>query len=191
MGTRIATATLESVSPYSQSKHFVIEKRTAQETHDAAERRLWRNRMHRNDDGCVFIPPMSFKLCLENAAQFRGDKVKGKGNATFTKHFKSGVMVVEPLQLSLKVDDVPGEELFVPSDGKRGGGSRVTKVFPLISGWGGKVNFIVLDETIDEDTFAATLADAGRFIGIGRFRPQNGGFYGRFAVKGIDWERET
>jgi hypothetical protein len=31
------------------------------------------------------------------------------------------------------------------------------------------------------------LEEAGKFIGLGRFRPQNGGFYGRFAVAKVVW----
>jgi len=54
--------------------------------------------------------------------------------------------------------------------------------------WGGEVEFCILDDIIDKDVFQTHLEDAGQFIGIGRFRPRNNGFYGRFAVEGIKWK---
>jgi hypothetical protein len=49
------------------------------------------------------------------------------------------------------------------------------------------VEFLVLDETITQDVFAEHLTEAGRFIGIGRFRPRSNGYYGRFTVEKLDW----
>ena len=89
---------------------------------------------------------------------------------------------------AIKAADVKGEWLFVPSDGVRGSGKRVDKCFPVIHEWGGNVTFHVLDETITEDVFLNHLKQAGAFIGIGRFRPRNNGFYGRFAVQSVTWQ---
>ena len=49
------------------------------------------------------------------------------------------------------------------------------------------MRFYILDDTITEDVFKEHLEEAGKFIGIGRFRPRNNGFYGRFAVDKIEW----
>lgn len=84
-----------------------------------------------------------------------------------------------------------GEVFFVPSDGKAGGGSRVKKKFPVIREWSGEVTFYILDDTITEDVFEAHLKEAGNFIGIGRFRPENGGFYGRYSIDKIVWSDQA
>jgi len=136
----------------------------------------------------VFIPPMAFKNAMSDAAKFLGMQIPGKGKATYTKHIEAGVMVTEGLDLGVKPEDVRGEWLFVPSDGKRGGGRRVEKCFPVIDKWKGRVTFIVLDETVTEEPFRYILEQAGAFIGIGRFRPRNNGFYGRFTVESLTWE---
>lgn len=183
---KIATATLKSVSPYSQSKHYLTEKLSKESPKDY-EVRTWRDRLHTDKDGNVFIPPMAFKNCLSECAKFLSIRIPGKGQATYTKHFEAGVLVTEPLVLPIKKADVDGEWLFVPSDGKRGGGTRVDKCFPIIQEWEGTVNFMILDQTITKDVFEQVLVDAGRFIGIGRFRPRNNGFYGRFDVSKLVW----
>jgi hypothetical protein len=184
-----AVAKMEGISPYSQSRYIPCEKKE-KESAAAFEERCWRERMHVNGEGRVFIPPMAFKNCLAAAARFLGEKIPGKRNATWTKHFLSGVLVMEGLDLGLNPADVPGETLFVPSDGVRGGGKRVMKTFPRIDRWKGEVAFYILDETITEEAFGAHLREAGNFIGLGRFRPENGGFYGRFKVLSVKWSEE-
>ena len=183
-------ANLESISAYSQSKHYSVDQvpKLQKELHAAYEARTWRERLHVNADNYVFIPPMAFKNCLSEAAKYLGIKIPGKGQATYTKHFEAGILVMEPVVLPITKDAVQGEWLFVPSDGKRGGGKRVEKCFPVIPHWRGDVIFYVLDETITEEPFLHHLREAGNFIGIGRFRPRNNGFYGRFKVNAVEWK---
>lgn len=176
--------TLKSKTPYSQGRHFDKDDVPAleKESPDAYERRTWRNRIHKDTDGNVFIPPMALKNCLAEAAKFLSIQVPGKGKATYTKHFEAGIMVMDPIEIGIKADDVPGESLFVPADGKRGSGRRVTRVFPLITKWEGSTLVHVIDETITEDVLRKHLQEAGNLIGMGRFRPRNNGYYGRFSL---------
>ncbi len=183
---KTATVQLRGVSPYSQSKHYQTEKLQKESAKDY-EARTWRDRMHATDSGYVFIPPMSFKNCLSEAAKFLSIQIPGKGKSTYTKHIEAGVLVTDALVLDVKKDEVPGEWLFVPADGVRGSGKRVEKCFPVIHEWEGEVTFHILDETVTEDVFKNILEQAGAFIGIGRFRPRNNGFYGRFKVESVKW----
>jgi len=178
---RILTATLSSVSPYGQSRHIQSAK-SRDETHEEFEARTWRERMHVTKDGKMMIPPMAFKNCLSEAAKYKSVQIAGKGKATYTKHFEAGVLVTEPLHLPITKKDLQGEWVFVPSDGQRGGGRRVLKCFPLIPHWEGEVNFYILDDIITEEVFKQVLETSGSLIGIGRFRPRNMGYYGRFKI---------
>jgi hypothetical protein len=184
---RLAKAYLKSIAPYGQSKYHSTEKLNKEIPRDY-EARTWRERCHYDDKGQLFIPPMVFKNCLSEAAKFLSIQIPGKGKATYTKHFEAGVMVVKPLPLPIMKDEVEHEWLFVPSDGKRGGGTRVEKCFPLIHSWEGEVEFHIIDETITEDVFIKHLEEAGNLIGVGRFRPRNNGYYGRFEVIDVKFE---
>ena len=174
-------ATIKGVSVYSQSKHHETPF-LDRELKDAHEVRTWRERMHVNEEGYVFIPPTAIKNGLAATAKFLGHQIPGKGKQTYTKHFESGIMVIDPLVLPIRKDEVQAERLFVPSDGKRGGSRRVWKYFPVISDWGGDIIVYVLDDIITKDVFDLHLDAMGKFIGLGRFRPQNNGYYGRFEV---------
>jgi hypothetical protein len=181
---KVYRATLESASPYSQSKHYEVDKLNKESAGDY-EKRTWRERLHVNNDGYVFIPPMAFKNCLSDCAKYLSVQIPGKGKATYTKHFEAGVLVVDPLVLPIKKDKVDFEDVFVPSNGQRGGTTRVNKRFPIIHEWSGAVDFHVFDETITKEVFTDHITQAGQFIGIGRWRPRNNGLYGRFKVVSV------
>ena len=184
---KIAVAHLKSDSFYSQSRYYTTPKLEKESSADY-EKRTWRDRLHVDEDGIVFIPPMSFKNCLSEAAKFLSMQIQGKGKSTYTKHFEAGVLCVNPVSIGIHKNDVIPDTVFVPSDGIRGSGKRVEKTFPIIKEWAAKVEFQILDDTITKDVFEYHLKQSGRFIGVGRFRPRNNGYYGRFTVEKIDWK---
>ena len=177
---------LKSVSPYSQSRHYETPKLEKESAADY-EKRTWKERCHVDGTDHIFIPPMSFKNCISEAAKYLSVQIPGKGKTTFTKHFEAGLLVADPLVLDITKEQIQGEWYFVPADGKRGGGKRVMKCFPVILEWSGTITFYVLDETITQEVFRYHLEQAGKFIGIGRFRPRNNGFYGRFEIVKMEW----
>ncbi len=181
-----AIATLKSAAPFQYSR-FHDTPKLEKEAADAYEKRTWAERAHVASDGHCFMPPMMFKNCLSEAAKFLGVQIPGKGKSTYTKHIEGGVLVPEPLVLPIMKKDLEPLWLFVPADGKRGSGKRVKKCFPVIREWGGAVQFIVLDETITESVFKYHLEQAGKFIGIGAFRPRNNGYFGRFSLEKLQW----
>lgn len=180
-------ASLKSVSPYTQSR-FHNTPKIEKEGHDDYEQRTWRDRCHVDKKGMIYIPPMAFKNCVAEAAKYLSIKIPGKGTSTYTKHFEAGVMVMDPVPLGVRKADAEGLTLFVPSNGVRGGGKRVLKTFPTIAEWAANVQFYILDDTITEEVFAYHLEQAGKFIGVGSFRPRNNSFHGRFEVLEIVWE---
>lgn len=184
---RTVTAMLESASPYSQSRHYDTPKES-RETAKDYESRTWRERCHADEAGRLFIPPMAFKNCLSEVAKYIAMQIPGKGKSTYTKHFEAGVMVIDPVPLPVTKAEVKGEWLFVPADGRRGSGKRVEKCFPVVHEWKAPVTFYLLDDAITPEVFEAHLREAGNFIGIGRFRPRNNGYYGRFKVVSLSWQ---
>ena len=128
-----------------------------------------------------------FKKALELAAAHVSMRIPGKGQATYTKHFLRGVLVVDPIVLPVTQETIDGEWLFLPADGKSGSGKRVMRCYPVVPEWSGKVKYLVLDHTITEKVFRSVLECSGQFIGIGRWRAANGGLYGRFDVKRVTW----
>lgn len=158
---------------------------------DVWELRTRHEKCHVDANG-VYMPPTAIKNCLVDSARYLGDTVPNKGKATYTKHFEAGLLVTDPLYFGVALDDVKYERLHLPSDGKRGGGRRVWKWYPYLpTGWKTSVTLYALDPQLigHPEVILKTAEHAGKFIGIGRFRPRNNGFYGRFSVDGFKTER--
>jgi hypothetical protein len=186
---KTAICKLKSTSPYSQGRFHQTEK-LEKELHADYEIRTWREKLHYlPETGQIFIPPMSFANSLKEAAKYLNIQIPGKGKSTFTKNFEAGIMVTEPLLINAYKDTVESETIHVPSDGRRGGTTRVLKTFPLIRKWEGTVMFYILDDIITPDVFTTVLEASGNLIGIGRFRPRNCGYYGRFEIIDIKWNK--
>jgi hypothetical protein len=193
LNVKIVNAFLRSMSPYSQSRHHSTE-RLPSETNSSQgnqdySRRTWPNHLHVSESGTILIPPMALKNALSEAAKFLALPLKGK--ATYTKFFEAGVLTVKPLDTGVLAVDAVAEELFLPSDGVRGSGKRVLKTYPKIFSWAGDAEFIVIDDTVLQSyagdrnltVFQYVLQQSGSVIGLGRFRPRQNGFYGRFMIE--------
>lgn len=186
---KIATCHLKSTESYSQSRYHDTPKISG-ESHDDYERRTWREKQHYTPEKPhhILIPCMGFKQALTSAAKFLGLKIPGKGQKTWSKVFESGILIMDSPVLDITKDDTIGEEFFLNADGVRGSGKRVKRIMPCVPEWEATLIVNVLADNITLDVFRTHLETAGAFIGIGRFRPENGGFYGRFKVRDIEWD---
>ncbi len=182
---RSVIASLESIAPYSMSRAH-DEPKLAKETGDAYELRTWAQRGHYNEDGAVFIPPMAFKFSIAKASRNLSLQIPGKGKATYTKFFENGVQVTEGPLIATK-DDVHKQRVYCNADGKRGSGKRVWRYFPTIQSWSADVVYHILADEITQDVFGQVIEHSGMFVGIGQFRPENGGINGRFRVTKLVW----
>lgn len=186
------TVTLIGETPHSQSAP-IASKRDNRESADAHEKRCWRERCHAMPDGKLFIPPMALSFALSATAKLLGHQIPGKGKSTYTKHFMSGILVTDPIIITvdgktIDKDEVEGKWYYVDANGKRGSGTRVWRCFPEVpAGWQGQATIYVLDDTITQEVFEEHLIECGRFIGLGRFRPERGGFFGRFTPENFQW----
>jgi hypothetical protein len=186
---KTAICTLKSISPYTQSRYHDTPKEN-REGADVYELRTWREKAHYlPDTGEIFIPAMALKQSLDAAAKFQSIQIPGKGKSTYTKHFVSGVLPDHrPIVIGHNKDEIEPKWILANADGVRGSGKRVKRAFPLIPEWEATARFFVVDDTITKDVFEEHLKASGQFIGIGQFRPQNGGFNGRFIVEAVRWE---
>lgn len=188
------TTKLQGTSALCFGKYHATEK-LDKEKHDEYEKRTWREKLHYDTDGNVFIPQFALKNMISASAAYLGKKIEGKGRHTYTKHFEGGIIVPENSYIingtseMVQKDNVHGDWRMVPSDGKKGGTTRVEKCFPQIHPWKIEAKFVIIDNIITPEIFAEHLIEAGWYIGLMSFRPRNGGINGRFVVDSIDVDR--
>ena len=189
-GTEL-TATLHGIGAVCYGKYHATDK-LDKEKHGDYEKRTWREKIHCDEEGYIFIPMFALKNMMSASAAYLGRKIEGKGNHTYTKHFEGGIMVPDHAYIRdsngnrIKKEDVQGDWRMVPSDGKKGGTKRVEKCFPVVPDWNIEAKFNIIDNTITPEVFTEHLIEAGWFIGLMSFRPRNGGINGRFQVTDVD-----
>ena len=162
------------------------------ESHADYDERTWREKCHYDAKTReVFIPGIMLKFALDYTAKQLGIQVAGRGKKTWASIFESGVICPDKMMLGMKVDDIPRITIQANADGRRGSGVRVPRHFPIMSDWGGTVQFLILNDMITEDMFRLHLVKAGQFCGLGRYAPRRGGHHGRFELEQMLWHDEA
>jgi len=122
-----------------------------------------------------YIPSVYFRNCLiEAGKQF---KITGKGKSNYSKLIGATVDVVPAIILN--------DNEFVPF--------RISAVNPMTKGrmivtrpkmdvWGCKFEVVLNDDVIDGVVIKDILEHAGRYVGIGDWRPDKKGMFGKFIV---------
>jgi len=182
---RIATIQIEGLTPYSQSRALQSEKKK-EETYDDFDRRIWPEHMHCvGKDVCV--PAVAIIKGMAEAASYlgKGGELKKKGASHWGQNFQCGLAVARNPLIGKTADQARPERCYCHADGNRKSGKRVWRTFPIFDEWKATLVIHILDDSIPEEIFEKVLNAFGLFIGIGRYRPENGGYLGRFTVKKI------
>lgn len=186
----VARVKLESAAPYSQSAMHDTPMFEG-EKHDDYDIRTWRNKATTvKVDGVdyVAIPGNALVQSMIGFAKYSGEQIEGQGKKTWTAKFQAGILPPGPISTGVRLEDVDCAVVWAHANGQRGSGKRVYRRFPILNEWSIEAEFTILDPIITQSVFEWALDGAGMFIGIGRFRPQNGGRFGRFELTGIEWE---
>jgi hypothetical protein len=128
------------------------------------------NALYKDDEGRICTPSIHIESALSKAAT--SFKQPGKGRKTYRDLIKSGIQI-EPLNIPHKYPEwkIDIQRAVI-------GRSAVPRARPRFDKW--ELEFIInlVDPTIVPATLQEILNDAGRYIGIGDYRPR----YGLFEV---------
>lgn len=133
---------------------------------------------YRLASGQLAIPSFAFRGALLSAA--KGRKL---GKAFATAVVKGSVFVTSELT---GLDDLDGSPLHayeIDARRARVGNAGVTRCRPKLEKWTAEVVFEFDPDFIAPETIRELLAIAGRTIGVGDFRPEKAGPFGRFTVR--------
>lgn len=189
MQASVATLTLASLTPYSQSRQH-DEPKLEKESHGDYDLRTWRSKLSvatRDGRPTVVAPAHGFQQCLAAAAKYSKRQIPSQGKATWTAKFTAGIALLDDPDLGIDPATVQAITISANADGVRGSGKRVPRRFPMIPEWRSTFDVYVLDPIITQDVFREMVELAGMFIGIGRFRPEKGGTNGRFRIESLAW----
>lgn len=173
----IVSFTLEGTSAFlfhRWSNEAVAEKAAAAKNSAAKKSDNIESYVYRNSDGELCIPGEYVRMAVVMAAKYRQDPRSSRKSAMDL--FKAGIISLTELA-SLGTSDwdyLDARRVMVQRNG-------VTRQRPAMNaGWTAEFQFMVnTPEYISSQLLYAVLADAGRLVGVGDFRPT----FGRFLIK--------
>lgn len=139
---------------------------------------------YRLSDGTLYFPTLAFRRALIDAGKGRRVGSSRRGANTV---MAGSVFIPDGLLETRLVDPSTGEFLEkYELDLQRAVPPRqgaVIRARPRLDRWAAVVTFDVDTDVIPLDLVEALFTLAGSSVGVGNFRPQKGGVYGRFNVQ--------
>ena len=127
-------------------------------------------------DGIIYVPSTQVHGSLMEAGKQM--QVVGKGKATYSKLF-GAFIIIEPDAIPMLNQKWETDKRAVVVPSTRG---RVMRYRPKFIEWGLRFNLVITDDEIAPSVVKEGLERAGSYSGIGDFRPQKKGPFGRFQV---------
>ena len=164
----------QKLEDWEKNRKLIIER------DDIAEEDAKRAEFHSyNDKEGFYIPTEHIRGALINA----GAMVKSKvGNSRKSmKNIVAGMFFIAEEKIRL-----PSEyEIDKRSAVNRNIKARIICIRPKWNKWEALFTLQVDNDTITKETIKEIISNAGKYIGIGSFRPTNNGMFGRFELSSI------
>lgn len=135
-------------------------------------------RLYLDPDGRFCHPCEAFTKAMVKAAA--GKKI---GKMFATAALKGAVFITEPFAIIEDENGKPATKYIIDRRPAVVGKSRILRCRPCFPKWRMRVAFEVDTAIISQANLKDCLALAGRIIGIGDYRPEKGGGFGRFRVE--------
>ena len=131
--------------------------------------------LYLNEKGELVQPAIHFISSMKKAgAKFQ---IPGQGKSTYKNLIGSGVIIIEPdMILHLVQEWQPNRQAVIIQQ------ARIVRTRPLLKKWALSFTAEYDEEEIKAEVLKEILDYAGRRVGIGDYRPERGGPFGRFHV---------
>jgi hypothetical protein len=136
--------------------------------------------LYRNKAGIIFMPSEHIRMSLIGAGKFIKSKV-GNANKNMS-NIVAAMFYIAPEELPLKQEYDIDKRSAVNQNIK----ARIITIRPKFKDWETEFELVVDNDTITEDTIKKLLDYAGNYVGLGSYRPEHKGQFGRFKVSSFE-----
>lgn len=158
-------------------KLTAIRKKT-EDIHEKMIRSEWEIGLYHDAEIGPFLPTTNLRSCIVEGAKLSklGASVK---RATMILEDRAVLKYKGPRE----IERLWEEGRFVDVRSVVVGTSRVMRARPIFAGWSVDFTLYYDPAVLQEDQLLSAVDSAGKFIGLGDFRPACGGSFGRFEAK--------
>lgn len=175
---KIIKVEVTGISPLLQHRFPVdVAEPTAKAKNKTANPNDVESCLYRLPDGTIYQPAIHFIACMKKA----GTKftIPGQGKATYKNLIGSGVILIDPEAIPHKNQNWEIDSRAIVNPSTKG---RNIRKRPCFKNWVLVFNLEYDEDEISPADIKSILEYAGRRVGIGDFRPEKGGPFGRFLV---------
>jgi len=138
------------------------------------------DKLYITEDGKPYVPSAYIRNSLIEAG--KAIQIRGKIKATYSKLLGSS-LIVQPD--NIVINSSTGWEPFTVTAVNPTTKGRMMVTRPMFKDW--KLSFeVTITDDINEEDFAKIFDEAGRYVGIGDWRPAKKGMYGKFVVAKLE-----
>lgn len=169
--------TIEGTTPilFNRFRDVAIEGKSKKRTGSMVESEI-EDKLYLDENKKTLLPSVYLKNCIVEASkQF---KIVGKGKSTYSKIVASTVDV-EPFMINL---DGGKFEVFRISAVNPMTKGRMMTERPKYSKWKVSFDLVLNDPQVDVSVVNEILEHAGKYVGIGDWRPEKKGMFGKFMI---------
>lgn len=146
-----------------------------------------KSRAYLTEDGMPYLPTENFMACLITAGMYI--RLDGKRQmSTRQSTLLPGFLTIENPYLPLTgLNDIAATwEVDMRQGRNPNGGEAVCIIRPRFDQWSFSASLLIDIDSIAEDMIRELIDMAGSRVGLGDFRPQRRGVYGKFKV--VKWQ---
>jgi hypothetical protein len=169
--------TIEGTTPllFNRFRDTAIEGKSKKRTGALMESDV-EDKLYQDEEGKTLLPAVYLKNCLTEAS--KSFKIVGKGKSTYSKLVASTVDI-EPFMIELAAPKYSVFRISAVNPMTRG---RMMTERPKFEKWKASFEIILNDEAIPSSVINEILSHAGKYVGVGDWRPQTKGMFGKFLI---------
>ena len=159
-------------------KQLTSKRKKTDDDHEAIARSEWRMGLYYNEQSGVYLPTMNIRASLIAGAKFNklGMAVK---RSTILTESESPLQYDGPRDPDGLFDDGRFVNCMAVGVGK----ARLMRTRPIFPEWKLDFELVYVEDQIERDQLLQAFENAGKLIGLGDFRPECGGSFGRYKVE--------
>jgi hypothetical protein len=176
--------TIEGTTPllFNRFRDVQIEGKSKKRTGAVAESDI-EDKLYLDEEENVCLPSVYLKNSISEASkQF---KIVGKGKSTYSKLVASTIEI-EPFMILLNTNNYEVFRISAVNPMTRG---RMMTERPKFSKWSASFEIVLNDSAIPVSVLNEILEHAGKYVGIGDWRPQTKGMFGKFMITSFKIEK--
>jgi len=182
--TQKIQVTIEGTTPilFNRFRDTAIEGKSKKRTGAMAEAEI-EDKLYQDENGKTQLPATYIRNSIVEASkQF---KIVGKGKSTYSKLVASTVMI-EPFYIELKANKYEVFRISAVNPMTKG---RMMTERPKYNKWTASFDILLNDDSVPVSVMNEILEQAGKYVGVGDWRPEKKGMFGKFMITSFKAEK--